>query len=670
MKSKQDPQTSLANPHDPGPADSWRVLASILLAISIYVAAAWAFHALYRPPPVDASEFLPECRSGVRPEPEERALYLLGLACIATLPTALYAMFRRLGRQPGRLALLLERPRWLLVRDAVVLLAAVRWLYWLAEDSDIGRTAYLLTFSLLFLCLVPLWSRLCRGVQALTGSKVAVVAAIAAILFTETRLMIIDNTWFASRNFVNHHFDVILGAVNQAWHGKTILVDTTSQYGVLYPYVAAWSLAPFGLSVKSLSMFFAFISLLCWGFAYAAAGRKAGYGSVATLALVAAFLGVTHTIPAGMLASSPEFSVYYQFFPLRVVSGMFFLWFVPIYLRWPRPRLLAVGYVAGGLSLLWNADSGVVVLGAWYALHVFRAIGQWRQGGSRMAGRIVGHGALTVVTAVLAVAAYMLFARLRSGRFPDLAAFSEYQRIFYANGYFMLPMKLREIWQPVILLYLAVVAWSLRRAIWQDLTTDAAWYFFIAIFGLGEFSYYQGRSHADVLPSTFYPAVFLSFLVAYDGWQAVRSVSPAELFRDPQKRWILLGTAFYAIGFAFGLVNFCRAIPATVTYAMHGPPQRESKVWPELPGVKGVILMNQSANFLHVATGSQTTLPFASASEVMLLRQVPQVQAALDGADTQFVLLDTRFPVVRYLDLGKFQRVWQSRETVLLTRKR
>ncbi len=341
-----------------GLADSWYVLASIVVSVLLYVAAAFIFHSLYVPPPVDASEFLPEYQSDVAPEPAERYLYLLGLACIPTLPTAVYGLLRWLGRRPTGITALLERPRLLLARDTALVLGIVGWLYFLAWQSEFSRLPTLLTYSLVLLGLIVLSLRL-----RLTVPRLVVGTVIAALLLFSTWMMTINVDWLVSTWYSTHHFDVPLGAVNQVWRGRTILVDSTSQYGIIYPYIAAWSLAPFGLSVRTLSAFFAVVCLLCWVLAYAAVGRKTGYGSIATLAFTASFLGVTHGIAGLEIPVDPRIGLFIISFTRTHQSrGMFFVWFVPIYLRSPRIWLLAVGYFAAGFWLLWNADMGVVVL--------------------------------------------------------------------------------------------------------------------------------------------------------------------------------------------------------------------------------------------------------------------------------------------------------------------
>ena len=63
------------------------------------------------------------------------------------------------------------------------------------------------------------------------------------ILFA-SRLLVINEDIYLSRIDICWHFENTLSAVNHILHGKTVLVDFSSQYGILYAYIAAWMVAP------------------------------------------------------------------------------------------------------------------------------------------------------------------------------------------------------------------------------------------------------------------------------------------------------------------------------------------------------------------------------------------------------------------------------------------
>lgn len=192
--------------------------------------------------------------------------------------------------------------------------------------------------------------------------------------------------------------------------------------------------------------------------------------------------------------------------------------------------------------------------------------------------------------------------------------------------------------------------------------------FFIAIYGLGEFSYYQGRSHRLVLPTAFYPAVFLSLLVAINFWDPIRSFRWRDLLRASQMRLDLLSAAACMLWCALGLLSFGAALPAAAVCLSKPQSHHATEVIAErlrdIRGKKGVILVDPG-NALHTIAGSYSTLPVSSPSEVILIRQIGEVQKAINSDDTEFVLIGGGYYWLRYIDFPKLDLVWRTNDMAL-----
>ena len=726
-----------------GEEDTWRVLGSLSLGLLVYLAIVAALVRWVHPVLSDAAAFIPEFRRFVRPEPMERMLYLVGLISIPTLPTLFYGLLTCCGRRLPRLGRCLANPCGLAVRDGLIVVVVLAWLIFLARGSEIPAASYYLAASSL---LAVLASLACPtdvfGVQRVVAafhrrraayrtesgdksphSKRAWVVRLAAagLILTAGALLLREQSSIGRQFGATYHFDLLLGAVNQVMHGRTILVDTTSQYGILYPYVAAAVVAPFGLSVTHLGLFFVGLAMSAMALIYLIFALKMGSGAPGTLVGLLATLAVLHPFGAGVLFDLGPSALYYQYFPLRVICGVFFLWFSGVYFRRPSRRLMLAGYLAAAVSVLWNADTGMVVLVAWTASLMVEAVcevsqmalsssGARRQSvgnalsgvpdaGSetsclprnatedvpyrrrtkegvpdrrrtpvmclaRIVGRIAGYLSLAVLTVVLSVAGYALFAWIRSGRLPDVTAYWKYQEIFYAAGFFMLPMKHIELWQPIILLYLLVVAAGVRRALLGTADAASRWHLFVALYGLGIFSYYQGRSHVYCLVGVLYPAMILACLLSADLVAAWRAAGYS--FKNPEARftWMKLAGCWLLVG--FGVIHFGRALPAAVTHLVRGRP-REASIYNEaeieplrkrLEGSAAVILSPVS-NYLHVRTHSYSALPFSSPAEIILLAQAREAREALNGRGKVYLIDDPseKGVLLRYLRPEGFQEV-------------
>ncbi len=644
-------------------SQSWLVLGSLSLGLLVYLAMAVALARWAHPHVTGPAAFIPELRHFVRPEPMERMLYLVGLLSIPTLPTLFYGLLACWSRRFPRLGRCLASPHSLAVRDGLIVGLVLLWLGFLAQRSQIPAASYYLAGACLLAVLATLFSTWAHGagvaasavrlssipspLRSPTGRWGLRIAA-ASVILAAWALLFREQGEIGSRFDSTSHFDLLLGAVNQVMHGRTILVDATSQYGTLYPYVAAAVVAPFGLSVAHLSLFFVGLSLPTLALVYLIYARKMGSGSPWAVVCLVATLAVFHPFWGPALFDFAPEVVYYQYFPLRLICGVFFLWFSGVYFQRPSRRLMLAGYLAAAASLLWNADTGLVVLVAWTASLMVDAVSRGAEMRvARTAARIAGHLALLVLTLVASVASYALFARIRSGRLPDLRVFWQYQDIFYGAGYFMLPMKRCELWQPIIFLYLVVVAGGVRRALQGTANADTRWNLFVALYGLGVFSYYQGRSHVFCLAAVLYPAMILACLLSADLAAAWRAAGYS--LKNPEARfcWMKLAGCWLLVG--FGLIHFGRGLPTAVAHLARGRP-REASVYNEaaigplrqrLEGSAAVIISPMS-NYLHVQTRSYSALPFSSPQEIVLLAQARQARQALDGRRQVYLVDDSR----------------------------
>ena len=275
---------------------SWLVLGSLSLGLLVYVAMAVAPGAMRHPHVTGPAAFIPEFRHYVRPEPMERMLYLVGLASIPTLPTLFYGLLAWGSRWFPRFWCCLANPYGLAARDGLVVGVVLVWLGFLAQRSQIPAASYYLAGACLLAVLAPLATRYAPAARPWT-----VRIAAAGVILSAWALLFREQSEIGVRVNSTVHFDLLLGAVNQVMHGRTILVDTTSQYGIVYPYVAAAVVAPFGLSATHLSLFFVGLSLPTLALVYLIYARKMGSGSPGALVSLLATLAVFHPLRGASL---------------------------------------------------------------------------------------------------------------------------------------------------------------------------------------------------------------------------------------------------------------------------------------------------------------------------------------------------------------------------------
>ncbi len=263
-----------------------------------------------------------------------------------------------------------------------------------------------------------------------------------------------------------------------------------------------------------------------------------------------------------------------------------------------------------GFSVLWNTDNGVVVFIAWTATMMLDAwaLGSERRAVYRSVAMLVLYGSLALG---LSLAAYSWFAWIRSGYFPDWVAALQYQSIFYGSGFNMLPMPLWELWQPAMLMYGVALFYSLRQAKCDPANRDPAWYFFIALYGLGAFSYYQGRSHIHCLLAPTYPAGVQACFFLVDVWQQMRSSSKKSSWLSARRSYARLQLIAFSVFIVAGVLNLCLSFPAAVRYArditVSLRPQPTDAVLlraASLVGRTPCIILSNRSNYFYIKTGS------------------------------------------------------------------
>jgi hypothetical protein len=242
----------------------------------------------------------------------------------------------------------------------------------------------------------------------------------------------------------------------------------------------------------------------------------------------------------------------------------------------------------------------------------------------------------------------------------------KYQALYFGSGFGMLPMNPWEFWQPLVLIYVVTLFQCARRWLRGDVDAEVKWYLFVAMFGLGIFSYYQGRSHIWVLPSVIYPAFILVGFWLCDLCQRCRGADWKQMFADRSLRattWKIAGCSLFLF---CGVINLCRFLPDSVLYAtgkgiplMSSPQDAEAKspalsppvaiaaqFQPVLNQLKErlhgsrIIILSPIGTYIHLKTGTSSALPFPCLGEVILVSQVAQIQEVLDQGVVEQIVLD------------------------------
>jgi hypothetical protein len=480
--------------------------AIVLLAVGAFTPLAWwiqhHFAGVVSDPSVAASLFAvpQECR----PEPAERLIYLSSLIF---LPLCIFGVSHY---RPGLVLPEWCESRWLRWPMAFTLVGGLICLGAIAasgDKDDLGHGYYHIRFQFfrehpLFLALLPL---LTLGVGRAKPPSAQSSRWFWPLLLTICLAPLLGSVFSSHWAYAGQwHFNAVFDSSVRLSLGKTLLVDSTSQYG-LY----AWFLRPLfrclGLSVVKFTLVMGLL----------AAGSYFSIGVFLERVVrrpVLAAIGIVATLFNGwMLFLTVEgphrgsyFDLYFQYVPLRLVFPALMLGLASEWLRRPTRVLSCAIWMLLACGLLWNLDSGAPAVAAWALLQLYVETESGRSAGRVC--RLVQQAAIGLVAIAGILATHAVSTYVSAKVWPDYSLLFRSQAIFYAHGFGMMPMPWPGTWMVVIAVYLAGLAYaaSAHAGGWGDIRARAL--FLVSILGLLLFSYYQGRSHRAVLILAWWPA--------------------------------------------------------------------------------------------------------------------------------------------------------------------
>ncbi|MFH1541826.1 MAG: hypothetical protein ABIE84_01905 [bacterium] len=301
----------------------------------------------------------------------------------------------------------------------------------------------------------------------------------------------------------NVHFNAIFEPMVQVFLGRQLLVNLVAQYG-LFPHFLEPLFRLVGLSVLSFTVVL---------------------GSIMAISLLAVYLFVIDIVAnrnigrLGFIATfywsylfirtfSHTHDYVFQYFPIRFVFPALSIYFVWQYIKTNRSKYYVSCHVLAALSLLWNIDVGVVVFGTWLSLLLYRTIFD------RNIIAMVKHIACGILSVLVTFSVYAIFARLRSGLYPDFSLLMYFQNIYGNWGFGMLPINPFHPWHFLIITYMIGLVIGILSLLKSERQKNIEMIFYLSLTGLGLFVYYLGRSHILNLFPISYPAIILITLFA------------------------------------------------------------------------------------------------------------------------------------------------------------
>lgn len=329
----------------------------------------------------------------------------------------------------------------------------------------------------------------------------------------------------------SYHLQFTLDETFAVIDGRSPLANFAAQYGSLWPYPVAAIMSLVGPSVGS----FISLMLLISGIGLLAIYdvlRRVARSPLHGFLLFAPFLATSLFLLRGPLENRYTLATIFADYPMRFAGPWLLAWLTVRHLDGGRPRSSWPLFLAAGLVAMNNTDHGVPALAALLAALLWTGAGAtdaaipWR-----VRLRSLAFEALAGLAAAYALVALLTLAR--AGALPDPGLMVRFAKLFAVAGFAMLPMPVLGFHLVIYVTFVATLAVATVRVLAganrapreRALTGALA---FVAVFGLGSGAYYVGRSHPEVLVTSFAAWSFALSLLAL---VAVRRLAAAP------RRW-------------------------------------------------------------------------------------------------------------------------------------
>jgi hypothetical protein len=300
--------------------------------------------------------------------------------------------------------------------------------------------------------------------------------------------------------------NAVFYAVTQVFAGKSLLVDTYSQYG-LFPWMLNPVFKIIGLSTYKFTLVLGILNGSAFLFLYLGIKKllKNDLLSIIVFLCLIFWQYWQIKLPA---ESTPRY--YYQYYPIRLFFPALVFFLFVLYqdgTQKLRRMLLPVMALTASFAAFWNLDTGIVAYGATFIALIFSTIDAPSL--KESIKKSVVYAAWMIGTLLFVILLFLITTKMRSGEWPDFKRFFEFQNVFYGSGYFMLPMTTIHFWNFPALVYLTACVYCvyyLKKENQKDLPVIA----FLIILGFGLFTYFQGRSYDTTICIVMYPAIIIA----------------------------------------------------------------------------------------------------------------------------------------------------------------
>lgn len=370
-----------------------------------------------------------------------------------------------------------------------------------------------------------------------------------------------------------HHFNYYLGPINDYLNGKTILVDSFSQYGtgVILFLSLIYKITFLPVSYYSFSFILMVLTFTQFVLEYLLLLRITKSSILSAIAL-AVILFISFYTPAGSYYLLPASG------PLRFGLPILLMFVVVVRIENLKyARLLKwVELILVGFSAVWSIETFVYTTAMYFGILAHESLSETdglKQATPKFFLKIFYMILAQVVTTLLLSGLILL----RSGELPNWGVYLEYFGVYSVEKHLTSLIEQWSSWAIVIGIYFASLVSIFFVFVYNKklfASTKVRLAFGLTMLGIAQFSYFLGRSSLLYLAVVSYPAVMLVF--SWAKWMSSIALIPSAFRRSSIYVFylaiILIFYAYFPVFYSRLSDTVLMAVPTTLLEAASGSP--------------------------------------------------------------------------------------------------
>lgn len=297
-----------------------------------------------------------------------------------------------------------------------------------------------------------------------------------------------------------HHVISFIGPINEVFRGKSLMVDTQAQYGILATYIPAILFRFTSLTFSNFVLYVMVLSVIYSIFLYS-------FLRIISRRIVLPVISVVLYMKLFYFGRPyiPDVFVYPSSTPLR----FFFDIISMISVYYLSRKFSTTGAIFTGIiismSLFYNLEIGIPLTGAYLtamAIDLFPKINK--------RNRFFASLFFFIVSVFIWVSLLNVVTFMRSGQLPDWIRAAR-SALAFGKGFFDIPMPIIGAYYFPIAIY-AVTYYIIIVKLLKQKYNNIRLLVFILVYGLLSFTYYLNFNVYDHLLSVIHPALILAFM--------------------------------------------------------------------------------------------------------------------------------------------------------------